>query len=135
MNNTRSQHFNLFYFYLILSIIVVQHSIVNAQNLLNAPQKIVIDEPRNRLLVSNFNSGALVQIDSAGNQTYFKQSANFVDGLEIVGDTVYGVGSNRYVRAYNLETKELVMELRIPGSAANYLSTSFYFLSVAGWNI
>lgn len=96
------------------------------QNLLNGPQKIVIDIKRNRLLVSNFDSGDLIQIDSLGNQTYFIQGAGFVDGLEIVGDTVYGVGSNRKIRAYNLVSKELVMDFTIPGSSANYLSSIAY---------
>jgi hypothetical protein len=91
--------------------------------LLSGPQKVVIDSERNRYLVSNYNTGSLVQIDSAGNQSYFVQAANFIDGLEIVGDTVYGVGHGRKIRAYDLETKQLVMDLTIPGSSSNYLSS------------
>ena len=98
-------------------------AICEAQNLLRAPQKIVIDEARDRLLVSNFNTGDIVQIDSSGTQSYFVQGANFVDGLEIVGDTVYGVGNNRNVRAYDLVTKQLVMNITLTGSGGNYLSS------------
>jgi hypothetical protein len=65
-----------------------------SQNLLNGPQKIVIDTKHNRLLVSNANTGDLIQIDNAGNQSYFIQGADFVDGMEIVGDNVYGIGNN-----------------------------------------
>ena len=67
----------------------------NTQNLLNGPQKIAVDAKRNRLLVSNANSGDLVQIDSTGKQDYFVRGADFVDGLEIIGDTVYGIGNHR----------------------------------------
>ncbi len=93
------------------------------QNLLSGPQKIAIDYKRNRLLVSNANSGDLIQIDSIGNQTYFVQGADFIDGMEIIGDTVYGIGSNRKIRAYNLVTKQLVLDITLPGSPSNYLSS------------
>jgi sugar lactone lactonase YvrE len=96
------------------------------QNLLNGPQKIVIDIKRNRLLVSNANSGDLIQIDSIGNQTYFIKGADFVDGIEIVDDIIYGVGSNRKIRAYNLKTKQLVLDFTMPGSPSNYLSSVTY---------
>ena len=107
----------------IILMIILTATLSQAQNLLNGPQKIVIDSERNRLLVSNYNTGDIVQIDSAGNQSYFVQGAGFVDGLEIVGDTVYGVGNNRTVRAYNLITKQLVMNITISGSGSNYLSS------------
>jgi len=97
-----------------------------AQSLLNGPQKIVIDTKRNRLLVSNFNSGDIIQIDSIGNQTYFVQGADFIDGIEIVGDTIYGVGNNRKVKAFNLVTKQLVFDITIPGLRSNYLSSITY---------
>ena len=93
------------------------------QNLLNGPQKIVIDAQRNRLLVSNANTGDLVQIDSAGNQSYFVREADFIDGMEIVGDIVFGVGNNRKIRAYNLLTRQLVLDLTLPGKPDNYLSS------------
>jgi DNA-binding beta-propeller fold protein YncE len=93
------------------------------QNLLNGPQKIVVDAQRNRLLVSNANTGDLIQIDSAGNQSYFVREADFIDGIGIVGDIVFGVGSNRKIRAYNLATKQLVLDITLPGEPANYLSS------------
>lgn len=98
----------------------------DAQNLLNGPQKIAVDAKRNRLLVSNFNNGALVEIDSSGHQSYFVQGAGFVDGLEVVGDTVYGIGNNRKVIAYNLLTKQRVLNLTIPGNFNNHLSSITY---------
>ncbi len=108
---------------LIVLLIILLPASGYAQNLLNGPQKIVIDTKRNRLLVSNYNSGDIIQIDSIGNQTYFVQGADFIDGLEIVGDTIYGIGSNRNIKAYNLETKQLVLDFTLPGSPSNYLSS------------
>jgi len=110
-------------FVLILISALLLPSATFAQNLLKGPQKAVIDTKRNRLIVSNYDSGDLVQIDSTGKQTYFVQGANFVDGLEIVGDTLYGVGNTRKIRAYNLETKELFLDYSIPGPAYAYLSS------------
>lgn len=97
-----------------------------AQNLLRGPQKIVIDAARNRLLVSNYDTGALVEIDSTGHQSYFVQNAGFVDGCEIVGDTIYGVGNNRKVFAYDLISKRQIMNITLTGNAANYLSSVAY---------
>ncbi|MFH0759942.1 MAG: FlgD immunoglobulin-like domain containing protein [Bacteroidota bacterium] len=97
-----------------------------AQNLLRGPQKIVVDAARNRLLVSNYDGGALVEIDSAGHQSYFVQNAGFVDGCEIVGDTIYGVGNNRRVLAYDLVSKRQIMNITLTGNAANYLSSVAY---------
>lgn len=104
-------------------IFLLSPAICKAQNLLSEPQKIVVDAKRNRLLVSNFRTGDIVQIDSSGNQSYFVADANFVDGLEIVGDTVYGVGNGRNVRGYDLVTKRLVLFVTIPGAGNNYLSS------------
>ena len=66
----------------IVIILVLLSTICNGQNLLNAPQKIVIDKKagrvgytRNRLLVSNFNGGSLVEIDTSGNQSFFLTNA------------------------------------------------------------
>jgi len=109
-----------------LTIFLIYFAYGYAQNLLNGPQKIVIDTKRNRLLVSNFNSGDIIQIDSIGNQTYFVQGADFIDGIEIVGDTIYGVGNNRKVKAFNLVTKQLVFDITIPGLRSNYLSSITY---------
>lgn len=92
--------------------------------LLSSPQKIVIDAKRNRLLVSNDTvTGKIVQIDSLGVQSYFLERGGYIDGMEIVGDTIYGVGKNRKIIAYNLITKDTVFIDTIPGLPGNYLSS------------
>jgi hypothetical protein len=108
---------------LFLMILLFSPGQCNAQNLLSGPQKIVIDGPRNRLIVSNFNTGDLIEIDSTGKQSYFLKGAGFVDGLEIVGENIYGVGNNRKVMGYDLVSKRQVMNLTIAGSSSDYLSS------------
>ncbi|MBU1116305.1 MAG: T9SS type A sorting domain-containing protein [Bacteroidetes bacterium] len=118
-------------------------SFSEAQTLLSEPQRAVFDAKRNRILVSNYVTGDLVEIDSAGNQTYFAKGADCVDGLEIVGDTIYGSGDHRNIRAYNLETKQLVMDIRMPSMLPgdDYLSSitsdssGHLFISSPGVNI
>lgn len=106
-----------------LSVFMLTACVIKAQNLLKTPQKVVIDSQNKRYLISNYNTGDIVQIDTAGNQSYFVQGANFVDGLEIVENVVYGVGHNRSVRGYDLTTRQLVMDLTIKGLESNYLSS------------
>ncbi len=96
------------------------------QNLLNEPQKIVVDARHDRLLVSNFGDGAIVQIDNDGNESYFSKNAGFVDGLEIVGNTIYGVGHSRKLYAYDLDTGEQVLDFHFEGSDSDYLSSVTY---------
>jgi hypothetical protein len=122
-----------------ISKILLIPQICEAQNLLSGPQKIVIDSKHNRYLVSNFN-GNIVQIDSAGNQSIFKWNAEFNDGMEIVGNTVYGTfyspGNPGQVKGYDLDTRQPVMEVHVnyvthlssitADSSGNlYLSASF----------
>jgi DNA-binding beta-propeller fold protein YncE len=118
---------NIIFQYCLIGFLLFQVFILpengNAQNLLNGPQKIAIDAKRNRLLVSNANSGDLVQIDSTGKQDYFVRDADFVDGLEIIGDTVYGIGNNRKIRAYDLISRKLVLDITFPGPPTSYLSS------------
>ena len=108
-------------FYLLLLLLFP--ALCQAQNLLDAPQKIVIDYRRDRLLVSNYNSGRLVAIDNSGSQSTFIQYSDIIDGMEIVGDTVYGAGMNRRLKAYNLITKQPVFNLLITGNLDHYLSS------------
>lgn len=120
---TQLLKFSFIVSFIILSAIFAE-PILQAQSLLNGPQKIVMDKKRNRLLVSNGNDGKLVEIDSAGVQHSFIDTAGFIDGLEIVGDTIYGVGENRELKAYHLDTKQLIFKITFSGGInTNYLSS------------
>ncbi len=109
--------------FFLLLVLLISYEFAFTQNLLKGPQKIVIDAKRNRLLVSNYDSGDIVQIDSNGKQSYFYQNAGFVDGIEIVGDIVYGVGSNRKILGYDLRKPHKVFDINIPGDPEQYLSS------------
>ena len=110
----------------ILVIIYLFPSICHSQNLLQGPQKIVIDKERNRYIVSNwYGGGDLVAIDSLGNQSYFVENAGMTDGMQIVGDTVYGTGPgySGTVRGYDLGTGLQVMDLDLSGYGVQHLSS------------
>jgi hypothetical protein len=119
--NLRDHKFKLFI--LICLILLFSPATSQAQNLLSYPQKIVIDSEHERLLVSNYGNGALVEIDSEGNQEYFEENAGFIDGMDIVDNVVYGVGSQRRLIAYDLDTEEEIMEFSFPGNTSDYLSS------------
>ena len=109
-----------------LVIIYLLPSICHSQNLLQGPQKIVIDKERNRYIVSNwYGGGDLVAIDSLGNQSYFVENAGMTDGMQIVGDTVYGTGPgySGTVRGYDLGTGLQVMDLDLSGYSVQHLSS------------
>lgn len=110
----------------LLTILICNITITFAQNFLNEPQKIVIDYKRNRLFVSNNIGGKLVLIDSNGVQEEYISNAGFIDGIELIGDTIYGVANDRHVKAYNIVTKELIFDTIISGIADNYLSSITY---------
>jgi outer membrane protein assembly factor BamB len=94
-----------------------------ARELLNGPQKVVVDVEHDRLLVSNFGNGAIVEIGTENKQKYFVENAGFVDGLEIVGNTIYGVGHSRKLFAYNLDSGEQVLDFHFTGVDSDYLSS------------
>jgi sugar lactone lactonase YvrE len=96
-------------------VVPVGFSAVDAQ-LLNSPESVVYDSLRDRYLVSNWDTGHMVQIDSNGVQDYFVVSQHCYAGLHIVDDVVYVAGRNQGVRGFDLETGQLVMHVSIPGS-------------------
>lgn len=122
IQNIQTVKFNII---LLLAGLMLISSICYSQNLLKGPQRIVIDAKRNLLLASNYNTGDIIAIDSVGNQSYFVKGAGFVDGIEIVGDTIYGSGNNRTFRGYDLNTKNLVMNVQMPtvNPGDDYLSS------------
>jgi len=93
----------------------------NAQNILNNPESVVFDSDRNRYLVSNWGDGAIVQINSSGDQRYF--SVELMDkyriaGLYIYGDTLWaaaGDSPNPGIFGFNIKTAEIVFQIPILG--------------------
>ena len=68
-----------------------------SQNLLNGPEDIIFDREHNRILVSNWVSGTIVQIDSASNHSYYKTGLSHAHGMELMGDTLYLASDSRIV--------------------------------------
>jgi sugar lactone lactonase YvrE len=91
-----------------------------AQILLNNPESVVFDSLRNRYIVSNWGNGAIVQIDSLGEQSYYStdlQGEYGLAGLYIYGDTLLvaaGNAPNAGIVGFNLETAEQLFHIVIP---------------------
>lgn len=106
---------------MLIAIALFLPAIGRADDLLTAPQKIVIDRAHNRLLVSNDGTGDIIQIDSLGVQDTFALRAGFVDGMEIAGNTLYGVALPKRIKCYDLDTA--LPTDSIPFSGNGYLSS------------
>jgi hypothetical protein len=102
-----------------ISIILILFPLLStAQNLLNRPESVVYDSLYNRYLVSNWANGSIVQIDSSGVQSYFATGHGSINGIYIAENIVFA-GCSTKVKGFDLATKEIVMDLAIPG-AINY---------------
>ena len=103
--------FSVFFFFNLISY---------GQNLLNNPESVVFDAANNRYLVSNWGDGAIIQIDSLGNQTYFSDTLlnKFkVAGLYIYGDTLLaaaGDAPNAGLFGFNLKTDKQIFHIILP---------------------
>ena len=91
---------------------------ITSQNLLNRPESVVYDSLYNRYLVSNWANGSIVQIDSNDVQSYFVTGHGSINGIYITENIVFA-GCSTKVKGFDLGTKEIVMDLAIPG-AINY---------------
>ncbi|MEE8576257.1 MAG: PKD domain-containing protein [candidate division Zixibacteria bacterium] len=111
---------------LALSFLIGQN--LKAANLLQKPEAIIFDEPRSRYLISNWDSGDIVQLDKYGSYTIFYSGLSSSTGLHIVGDTLFA-GSNasallQGIALINLETAELIDIWQPPGMLfANDIAT------------
>ena len=83
-------------------------------NLLKAPESIMYDGAHQRYLLSNYETGNIIQIDGAGKQSVLVENMVAIQGLEIVGNVVY-VGARNSVRGFDLETGKMVMNVPVEG--------------------
>lgn len=94
----------------IVFILIALYQIAGAQNFLRQPESIVFDSLHNRYLVSNWQDGAIVQIDSNQIQAYFNldlYNQYNVAGLHIVDDTLFAAvnfGLGPKLMAFDLNT-------------------------------
>ena len=85
-------------------------------NLLNQPESVVYDSAYNRYLVSNWEDGNIIQIDSSGQQDYFNTELTSTAGLHIVGDTLFvssNEGINSGIVGFLLSSGEIVFHVNI----------------------
>ena len=100
------------YFTLILTIAVLSLPVF-AQNLLEQPESVVYDLAENRYLVSNYESGNIVQIDSNEVQSYYSTqfAGHGLVGMHILGDKLYvsvNAGPQAGVAELDLATGDLI---------------------------
>jgi len=106
---------------LLLTLLVVcvtlsiPHAAV-AQDLYENPESIPFDYGNNRYLVSNWEDGSIVQIDSSGAVSYFYEGGlNRPLGMTIVGRTLF-VACLTSVVSFDLTTDELISTVQIAPS-------------------
>jgi len=93
-------------------------SVAAGQNLFRQPESAVFDALRERYLISNWQNGDIIAVDSLGYHTNFNTQLTSAGGLEIVGDALFaanngsGVGG---VAKFDLESGNLLWNLVIPG--------------------
>ncbi len=92
-----------------------------AENLLVNPESVVYDSISDRYLLSNFGNGAIVQIDSDGNHSYFNtdfMTYYNVVGLHIKDGFLYAAANGVYmgVKVFDLATGEMTGSIDIPGA-------------------
>lgn len=105
--------------YVLASLLIILSNFTPAfAQLLNYPESVVYDSSHSRYLVSSWDTGNMVQIDSSGNQDYFVTGQYCCAGLHIAGGVVYVAGRSQGVRGFDLETGERVLEALVPGSVA-----------------
>jgi hypothetical protein len=100
-----------------LFFILLSSAYLFGQNLLNGPECVVYDSLNNRYLVSNWTDGNIISVDSAGNQSYFKQRSGHALGNCIVGNTFY-VSIGNTILGLDLENpNDTIMYLPIAGTS------------------
>jgi len=99
---------------IIISCLLVSFP-ASSQNLLNNPESAVYDSLHFRYLVSNWADGSIVQIDNNGNQSYFVTGHGSINGIYITQNKVFA-GCSTKVKGFDLDTKELIMDLAILGA-------------------
>jgi len=88
-----------------------------AQNLLNLPESVAYDVQNRRYLVSSWENGNVVQIDSTGTQSYFSTGQHCHAGLHILDNVLYVACRAYGVKGFDLTTGANVLDVSIPEAA------------------
>ena len=88
------------------------------RDLLKNPESVVYDYTHSRYLVSNWENGDIISIDSLGNQSCFCSPMDQAAGLCILGNVVYAAsteGGLTGIIGFDLDTGSLVCSTEVPG--------------------
>jgi flagellar hook capping protein FlgD len=103
-----------------LTFFLLVVSTSKGQNLLDNPESIVYDSLNERYIVSNWGNGAIVQINSDGDQSYFNtdiMNQYKVAGLYRYGDTLLaasGDGIDAGITGFNINSGEQLFHIILP---------------------
>ncbi len=101
---------------LVMLVLLGSGGILFAQNLLNLPESVTWDHINEQWLVSNYASGEIVIVDSAGEHSIFSDILNSTVGLKIHGDILYAASSDG-VAMFDLASGSIIGLVNIPEAA------------------
>jgi len=86
-----------------------------AQNLFSGPECILLDETRDRYLISNYHSGTIVSLDMEGNQSLFKSGLTNALSFDMHGDSLF-ISTGTSITILDLTTSETLSTIPLAGS-------------------
>ncbi|MCP4704613.1 MAG: hypothetical protein GY865_08380 [candidate division Zixibacteria bacterium] len=102
--------------FLLCLLILVLLSISNAQGLIDGPEHITYDIANDRYIVCNYDGGTIIAIDPEGVETLIDEGLYRPYANHIVGDTLYVTQGQNRLKAYDLNTFDLLWDEVIYGS-------------------
>ncbi|WP_075186191.1 SMP-30/gluconolactonase/LRE family protein [Teredinibacter haidensis] len=87
-------------------------NVINAQAF-QTPESAAFDSSSNRYFISNYGDGNIIQLDSAGNKSYFKTGLSKSLGMIIKDDILYVVSNPKMVKGFRLSDASQVFEIEI----------------------
>ncbi len=77
------------------------------------PESAAYDPLTKRYFVSNFGDGSIIQIDSAGEKTYFKKGLSKLLGIIIYENTLYVVDNPKTIRGFDIKDGSPKLKIQI----------------------
>lgn len=97
--------------FLILAVLIITHLSYSQE--FQVPESVAFDPLTNRYFISNYGGGSIVQIDSIGEKTYFKEGLSKPLGMIICENTLYVVENPKSIKGFDMKDGNLIFELQI----------------------
>jgi sugar lactone lactonase YvrE len=97
--------------FLILTALIISHLSYSQE--FQVPESVTFDPLTNRYFVSNYGDGNIVQIDSIGKKTYFKEGLSKPLGMIIYENSLYVVDNPKTIKGFDIRDGKLTFELHI----------------------